>query len=388
MCTFKRETSAALACMIVCTIAFLWAGRVYAEQSATSSQDAKVAADDSQFFAYPMVVMNSDTMFSLSPAPTGPFLPDAPENIGDVAMVKQIPGVFTSATWLAMEEPGKFSPEATATKDAAQPDGGHSLEEINNKLNNPGTDLAQLNFKLTWNLYTGGLPGSSSQESLTLNFQPVLPFSLEDGGRLLVRPSIPLTWQPSFNAGKGGFDENFGLGDSQLVAFYSRTEAKKGYMWGLGATSQFPTHTDSALGKDQFQLGPAGFAGMMGKWGSAGVFPQHFWNIGGNNEGYTAFSVIQFWYWFNVGNGYQLGGSPIITYDWTISDSAEAWTVPVNVGLAKTIMVEKTPVKLKFEGIYYIDQPGTFGPDYGFQLTITPVIENPLAGLFGKKPAK
>ncbi len=38
----------------------------------------------------------------------------------------------------------------------------------------------------------------------------------------------------------------------------------------------------------------------MGKWGSMGVFPQHFWNIGGNNEGYTSLTVVQPWYWFSV----------------------------------------------------------------------------------------
>ena len=34
-----------------------------------------------------------------------------------------------------------------------------------------------------------------------------------------------------------------------------------------------------------------------------------------------------------------------------------AWTVPINLGVAKTIKIGKTPVKLKFEVIYYIQQP-------------------------------
>jgi len=275
---------------------------------------------------------------------------------------------------LAATEPA--SPAGTNAKK------GPSLEEISNKLNNPGADLASLNFKLTWNQYKGDLPGSSSQNSLMLNFQPVLPFKLADGGNFLVRPSIPLVWQPNFNLREGSFDEQFGLGDSQLVAFYSRTEAKKGYMWGLGAAMQAPTHTDDALGKDQFQLGPAGFAGIMGKWGSAGVFPQHLWNIGGSSDGYTATTTIQPWYWFSMGRGWQMGGSPSITYDWAADHSNEAWTVPVNFGVAKTIMVGETPVKLKFEAIYYITQPDTFGPRWGLQLTITPVVQNVFADLF------
>jgi hypothetical protein len=291
---------------------------------------------------------------------------------------------------------------------------GGSLEEINNKLNNPGADLAQIRFKFTWNHFKGDLgkrpprwqrlrqlrpgqpirnflrlkrssrgEGASSQNSLAMLFQPVIPFKLHDGGSFILRPTIPVVWQPYYNGRSNGFDEQFGLGDSQIVGFYSRTNMKKGYMWGVGAAMQFPTHTDDTLGKDQFQIGPAAFAGLMGKWGSVGMFPQHLWNIGGSNDGYTASTALQLWYWFNVGGGYQVGGSPIVTYDWAEDDSDEAWTVPVNLGVAKTIMVGKTPVKLSLEAIYYIEQPDSFGPHWGLQLTVAPVIPNPF-----ERPAK
>lgn len=252
-------------------------------------------------------------------------------------------------------------------------------EDINNQLNNPGADLAQLNFKFTWNHFKGSSrrKGASSQDSLALNFQPVFPFKLDDGGTFILRPTIPVVWKPHYNARSNGFDEQFGLGDIQLDAFYSRTNMKEGYMWGAGVLMQFPTHTDDALGKNQFAMGPAAFAGLIGKWGSAGIFPQHLWNIGGSSEGYTALTLLQPWYWFNVGKGYQVGGSPVIEFDWSQDKSDEAWTVPINLGVAKTIMMGGMPVKFKFEGIYYIVQPDSFGPHYGFQLTITPVIANP-----------
>ena len=110
--------------------------------------------------------------------------------------------------------------------------------------------------------------------------------------------------------------------------------------------------------------------------------PADWWNIGGTGEGYTATTVVQPWYWFSMGDGWQVGGSPNITYDWANDDSNQAWTVPVNLGLAKTIMVGKMPVKIKLEVIYYIQQPDAFGPDYGLQLTITPVVKNVFADLF------
>jgi hypothetical protein len=290
-----------------------------------------------------------------------------------------------TSTWLAMGDEldkAQTGPAGPASGEGKDTHGGRSLAEINNKLNNPGAGLAALNFKFIWNEYKGDLPGSSSQDSLTLEFQPVIPFKLPDGGNLILRPTIPMVWQPHFEVNKGGFGEEFGLGDSQLDIFYSRTNVKKGYMWGIGAVMQAPTHTDKAPGKDQFQLGPAGFAGLLGKWGSAGIFPQHLWNVCGSGEGYTATTFIQPWYWFNVGKGWQVGGSPEIEYDWAADDSDEAWTVPINLGVAKTIKIGKTPVKLKFEGIYYIVQPDAFGPHFGLQLTITPVVKNVFEDLF------
>jgi hypothetical protein len=287
-----------------------------------------------------------------------------------------------SGSWLAMGLAAEDAVAKTGGNGKPAAHEGMSTAEISNKLNNPGSSLAQLNFKFNWSRYKGDLPGSRSQDSLSMDFQPVLPFKLSDGGNFILRPTIPLVWQPNFDAGKGGFDENFGLGDSQIDAFYSRTDAKRGFMWGAGGVAQFPTHTDSALGKDQYQAGPAAFAGMMGKWGSAGLFPQHLWNIGGNGEGYTATTVVQPWYWFSMGDGWQVGGSPSIVYDWAHDDSDQAWTVPVNLGLAKTIMVGKMPVKIKLEVIYYIQQPDAFGPAWGLQLTITPVVKNVFAGLF------
>ena len=155
-------------------------------------------------------------------------------------------------------------PDSTATAGApastGQPHEAENLAEINNKLNNPGADLASLNFKFTWNQYQGSLggaaswgerlrsfkphqpirnlsrfarsfrgEGASSQNSLTLDFQPVFPFPLNDhGSNILVRPTFPLMWQPSYNAANRGFDENFGLGDTQLVMFYANTNKKTG----------------------------------------------------------------------------------------------------------------------------------------------------------------
>ena len=256
-------------------------------------------------------------------------------------------------------------------------DSGHSDEDINNKLNNPGADLSFLNFKFVWNQFKGDLPESSSQNAVALAFQPVFPFKLSgEGNSLILRPTIPVVWGPGFNPRAGSFDENFGLGDAQLVALFAHTNEEAGYFFGGGPTMQFPTHTDTALGRDDFRLGPAAYAGLTGKWGAVGFFGQHWWNIGGS-DGYFSTTELLYFYWFSVGGGWQVGGAPIASYNWAEDDSEDAWTVPIGLGVQKTFKFGKTPVRIRLEADYYIVTPDSFGPHWGLQLTITPVIKNP-----------
>ena len=66
-------------------------------------------------------------------------------------------------------EEGSGAPEDGASA-KPQPGGAKRAHEaqsddLANKLNNPGSDLAYLNFKLSWSRFTGDLPDSSSQDS-------------------------------------------------------------------------------------------------------------------------------------------------------------------------------------------------------------------------------
>jgi len=322
---------------------------------------------------------------------------------------------FPSLSW--QEEPATQPAEKSDAPAAEGYHKGHSEQDIADKLNNPGGDLAQLNFKWTWNRYTGNLgrkPGwgarlrsirphqplrsligfarsfrgesASSQDSLAFQFQPVFPFKLDDQGHtLVVRPTFNLNWQPTYNAANNGFDEDFGLGDTQLVAVYAYTDPKTGFIGGVGPTMQFPTHTDDVLGNDAVWLGPAAFAGYIKNGVVLGVFPQHWWNIGGG-DGYTSLTAVQFFYWFNVGDkGWQIGGDPTVTYNWAADDSDQAWAVPINLGLQRVFKIGNTPVKINWEAFYYFEQPDAFGPLWGMQLKITPVIENPIEALFANK---
>jgi hypothetical protein len=67
---------------------------------------------------------------------------------------------------------------------------------------------------------------------------------------------------------------------------------------------------------------------------------------------------------------------PTISVDWE-ADSGDKLTLPIGLGITKTVRIGKMPMKLRFEPQYSIVHPDDFGPVWNFRVQITPVIPNP-----------
>lgn len=261
---------------------------------------------------------------------------------------------------------------------AAQP----SADEVARELANPNNSLASLTFKFQYRTYTGDLPDAKDQDSTTLVFQPVFPFSLsptESGGKanLFVRPGIPVFIdQPIPEVAGGNFDykEVSGLGDIGFDVGYGVTE-KNGMLWAVGMVGTLPTATKDEIAGKQFRLGPEFLIARFYSWGVLGLFPSHQWDVGGWGDGddYSYSNTqLQAVAKFLPGGGWNVGTSPIMNYDW----KSEEWTIPLNLSISKTLMFGKTPVKLAIDINYYVEQPDAFGPDWMIGFDITPVVPN------------
>ena len=79
------------------------------------------------------------------------------------------------------------------------------------------------------------------------------------------------------------------------------------------------------------------------------------------------------------GGGYNIGSSPLITYDW----EGEQWNVPINISGGKTVVWNGRPWKLSAEINYYVDKPDAFGPEWMIGLNLAPVVKNGLTKWFG-----
>ena len=254
-----------------------------------------------------------------------------------------------------------------------------SADEVAKELANPNNSLASLTFRNQFRWYKGDLPNADSQSNYTLLFQPVFPFSLTPpsesakAANLFIRPAIPLLVdQPVFDLQKFDFDDVTAMGDIGFDVAYGVTE-KSGWLWAFGMVGSLPTATDSDVASKQLRLGPEALIAKFHKWGIWALFPSHLWDVTGwSDNGYYSVSQLQAVLKFLPGDGWAIGTSPIMNYDW----KAEEWTVPLNLTVSKTVMFGKMPVKIELETNYYIVQPDLFGPEWLIGINITPVVPN------------
>jgi len=261
-----------------------------------------------------------------------------------------------------------------AKEDSAQ---AKSTDEIARELANPNNSLASLTFKNQYIWYEGDLPHADNQSNYQMVFQPVFPFKLgptDSGGEatFFVRPGIPLLVDyPTFDAGSLDFDGVTAIGDIGFDIGYGVTE-KNGFLWALGMVGTLPTATDEDVAGKELKLGPEALIAKFEKWGLYGIFPSHQWDVAGWSGEYYSVSQLQAFLIFLPGDGWNVGSTPIMNYNW---DSHE-WTVPLNLTVGRTVMFGKTPVKLALEVNYYVDRPDNFGPKWMIGFNFTPVVNN------------
>ena len=253
-----------------------------------------------------------------------------------------------------------------------------SAEEIAKELANPNTPLASLNFKNQFRWFEGDLPGADDEFGFTLLAQPVFPFALENGDKILFRPALPIIFeQPVFNPDTLDFDSESGLGDIGFDLAYAKT-SESGILTAFGLITTLPTATNGDLGGGRWSIGPEFLIGKLTDHYVVGAYPNHQWDVAGWGEGSVNLTTIQLFGTLLPGGGWSVGTAPIMTYNW----DSEEWTIPLNLTIGKTVIWGGKPWKLGVEVNYYVEQPDAMGPEWMVGINITPVVENVLARFF------
>lgn len=265
-----------------------------------------------------------------------------------------------------------------------QPDEATSAAAVAAKLADPNATLGQLSFPIDYIAYDGDLPGADSQAAWKLSFQPSLPYSLGEGLNLFVRPLIPVVLdQPvpvvgdqAVTTDSGDFSsQGIELADIGFDVGVGKTLSKGVVLVG-GVVGTLPTATEDSLGLDQYLLGPELLVAKVGWWGAVGVLVTHQWDIAGEDNFDTSITAGQYFFTYNLENAWQISMSPTYSYNHE-ADSGNKLTLPVGVGMSKTVVRGKTPWKFNLQYWHYLESPDAFGPDFQIRFTVTPVVPLP-----------
>jgi hypothetical protein len=249
---------------------------------------------------------------------------------------------------------------------------GMSKDELAQQLANPISNIwsIQLQNNMT---FLRGDPSHSYRGEFTSNLQPVMPLHLTEDWNLILRPVFNFTSKPTLDSG-GDWDRATGIGQTSLITLFSPKKVKGGLLWGAGPTFIFPTTTRDDLSQRKYAIGPAAvFLKMSKKW-VYGIFPQYWWSYSGTNKRREVSQAnIQYFLWRSLGDGWQIGMSPNISYNRKAS-GPNAWTVPIGLGVQKVEKFGKLPVKFSLELQAMVIHPDDFGQRWNIRFAITPVI--------------
>jgi len=225
--------------------------------------------------------------------------------------------------------------------------------ELATKLSNPVADLISIPFQFNYN---DGIGPSQDGSQTYLNFQPVIPITLNDDWNLISRTILPIIYQDDAFPGAG---HQFGLGDTTQSFFFSPSQTVNGFTWGVGPALGIPTATDSLLGSDKLSVGPTGVALWQGHGWTIGALANHLWSVTGNGDEPDVNSTfIQPFISYTTRDAWTFTVNTESTYNW----EAEEWSVPINVQIAKIVKFGKLPVQLFVAGRYWAESPDSVGP--------------------------
>jgi hypothetical protein len=230
------------------------------------------------------------------------------------------------------------------------------LGEIDRKLNNPLTDLWSLTFQENYSLISGD--DIEDTYSNTFFFQPALPVPVgKDKDKIFIaRPVFPLVRTPVVDPSQPGRVERHesGFGDMQVFA-----------MVGPAV--------------EQGLVSPALLWLNAGKPWVYGVILQHWWSFAGDDDrSHVNRTELQYIFRHAFEGGWSLGMGPNIVYDWT-AEPDDRLTLPIGLGITKTVRIGKMPVKFRFEPQYSIIRPDSVGTEWNFRIQIAPVIRSPFS---------
>ncbi|MEL7013043.1 MAG: transporter [Pseudomonadota bacterium] len=226
--------------------------------------------------------------------------------------------------------------------------------DLAQQLANPIAAIISVPFQLN---YDQNLGVDDTGERVTLNFQPVIPFSLDNGADIVTRTIVPFVWQEDVIPGTS----QQGIGDISLNAWYSRT-LENGLIWGLGPTVLAATKTEVSGGT--WGVGITGIVlGVTGPW-TYGALASQTWDVESSPTTEINQTFIQPFLAYSTPNALTISLQSESTYDYV----EDEWTAPINLAVSRLAPVGKVPVNWQAGVGYWLDSPEDGPEGWRFRL--------------------
>jgi hypothetical protein len=234
-------------------------------------------------------------------------------------------------------------------------------QALANKLANPAASL--ISMPLQNNIDYGIGPYNGSK--YTLNIQPVIPISLGTKLNLITRYIIPVVDQHSIT-GQG--EDQFGLSDATVSAFFSPANNKNGFIWAIGPAFLFPIGTDDLLSTRKWCIGPTALLLKQGNGLTFGFLTNQLWSFAGDeNRTDVNQMFLQPFFTKNFKSGAGLGLNAEITFNWQ-AQTTIAFLNPSVSGITK---LGKQTISLALGPRIPLGGPEESLSDFGLRAALT-----------------
>jgi hypothetical protein len=246
------------------------------------------------------------------------------------------------------QKPDSAAAQASATQ-------ADQAAELAKQLSNPVASLVSVPFQSNWEFGVG--PDEDTR--YLLNFQPVMPFSLNERWNLIARVIVPFVSQPTLVPGAL---PTAGVSDI-LTSFFLSPAVPKRAIWGVGPVFLLPTTSEPSLGTEKWGAGPTGLLlKQTGPW-TVGALVNQIWSFAGEDDRPdVSQAFFQPFVAYGWPSGYTFTVNSEATANWEAPDGEE-WTVPINFQLTKIVKIGKKPLSVGGGFGIFVESPEG-GPDW------------------------